>query len=170
MKKKLLLTILILVMASGSVFAGKIGFHLGAGYNVLVSGDSSASPQKYPLGFALYGGVGYRFIPTLSAGLEYEFAKTWALEETSGLNDNVCVMENIPKLYIKFNAMNMLTVTGMAGMDFQRFSQNGSKLDTDKAFTMGARVSLFFAYAQYMIIFNEDQPINRFTVGAAFSK
>ncbi len=170
MKKKMVLTILILLMASGSVFAGKIGFHLGAGYNLLVPGNPDASPKNYPLGFALYGGVGYRFIPTLSGGLEYEFAKTWALEEVSGLNDNVSIMENIPKLYVKFNAINILTITGLAGMDFQKTSLDGKKLGTDKAFTMGARVSLLFAYAQYMILFNEENPVHRFTIGAAFSK
>ncbi len=170
MKKKVLLAALILFMASSSVFAGKIGFHLGAGYNVLVPGDSNAVPKNYPLGFALYGGVGYRFLPALSAGVEYEFAKTWSLEDSSSLDKNISVMENVPKLYVKFNALDMLTLTGLAGVDFQRYSCDGVKLNTKTAFTMGGRLSVLFAYAQYMVIFNEEEPVHRFTIGAAFSK
>ncbi len=161
MKKKIVMIALVMVMiGAGSAFAGDLDFQLGAGYNGIFPSEG----DSLPIGFTAYGGVGYKFFPTLSIGGEYEFGMAWG-------DNNMSIMEHLPKAYLKFNALNVLTVSGLAGVAFQDFRYDGTKIgDTETSFTAGVRVAVLFAYAQYMAIFNEDATQSRISVGVTFSK
>ncbi len=169
MKKKIILLALVMVMiGAGSAFAGGIDFQVGAGYNGIFPSEG----DSFPAGFTAFGGVGFGILPTLSIGGEYEFGMTWNPNASiMGVDTSMSVVEHLPKAYVKFNALNILTVTGLAGVDIQSFRLDGNKVgDTTTAFTAGARVSLLFAYAQYLAVFNENSTDSRISIGAVFSK
>lgn len=168
MKKTLILTALIMVVASGSIFAKGIDFQFGGGYNGYFMGDNDVD-LNYPLGFTAYGGVGYKFLPTLSVGAEYEFGMSWATNDLN-LGKTFGLIEHMPKGYIKFNALNILTITGLAGVDFLSHTVDGEAGIKETAFTAGARVALLFGYAQYMMVFNDDRVDSRLSVGISLSK
>jgi len=169
MKKKLFLLMLILLITSVSAFALPfIDLQLGGGYNGYFLSNSETI-QSYPLGLAVYGGVGYKFFPTLSAGAEYEIANSWSLDDL-GLGKTFSITEQIPKVYVKFNALNILAISALAGMDIQTYKSDGDKSGSEQSFTMGARVAFLFGYAQYMMIFNEDRINSRISAGVVLSK
>lgn len=170
MKKTLILTALIMVVASGSVFAKKIDFQLGGGYNGFFIGSNESDYNGYPLGFAVFGGVGYKFLPTLSVGAEYEFSMDWATQDILANGSTLYLVEHLPKAYVKFNALNILTITGLAGVDIQTLQYDGNPGPTETAFTAGARVALLFGYAQYMMVFNTDRVDHRISAGIILSK
>jgi hypothetical protein len=168
MKKTVILTILILVVASGGVFAGGLDFQIGAGYNGYFMGENDVE-LNYPLGFTAYGGVGYKFLPTLSIGAEYEFGMSWATNDLD-LGKSFGLIEHMPKAYIKFNALNILAITGLAGVDVLTHTVDGEAGIKETAFTAGARVALLFGYAQYMMVFNTDRVDHRISAGISLSK
>ncbi|MDA3955960.1 hypothetical protein [Oceanispirochaeta sp.] len=170
MKKKFLMASLILMMCSVSAYALPfIDIQLGAGYNGYFITNTDSDFNGYPLGFAAFGGVGYKFFPTLSVGAEYEFGQSWALDDL-GSGQTLTLTEHLPKIYLKFNALNLLTVSALAGMDYQTPKADGNKGDSEAAFTMGGRVAFLFAYAQYLMVFNPDRVDSRVSIGAVFSK
>ncbi|MBF9014073.1 MULTISPECIES: hypothetical protein [unclassified Oceanispirochaeta] len=169
MKKTLILTALIMVVASGGLFAKGLDFQFGGGYNGFFISDEASDFNGYPVGFAAFGGVGYKFLPTLSVGAEYEFSMDWAFN-VLGSDQTMTMIEHLPKAYIKFNALNILAITGLAGVDIQTPMVDNVSGTTETAFTAGARVALLFAYAQYLMVFNTDRVDHRISVGIVLSK
>lgn len=169
MKKTLILTALILVVASGGLFAGNLDLQLGGGYNGFFISSDDSDFNGYPVGVAIYGGVGYKFFPTLSVGAEYEYSMDWAFN-VLGTDQTLTLIEHLPKAYVKFNALNLLAITGLAGVDIQTPRFDGTSGTTETAFTAGARVALLFGYAQYMMVFNTDRVDHRISAGISLSK
>jgi len=169
MKKKIALLTILLMLGGTSLFAGGIDFQVGAGYNGYFISSSDSDFNGYPLGFTLYGGAGFKILPMLSIGAEYEFGKSWDTSDfISG--QTLTITEHLPKAYIKLNALNILTVSALAGVDIWQQKVDGNKADNDTAFTAGLRVSALFAYAQYMMVFNDGRTDSRLIIGAVFSK
>lgn len=169
MKKIVLLTALIALTASGSLFAKGLDFHLGAGYNGFFISDKASDFDGYPVGVAAFGGLGYEFLPTLSIGAEYEFSMDWAFD-VYGTGQTLTLVEHLPKAYLKFKAFNLLAITGLAGVDIQTPKMDGTSGVTETAFTAGVRAALLFGYAQYMMVFNTDRVDHRVSVGLNLSK
>lgn len=170
MKKTLILATLIMLVASGSLFAKGMDFQFGGGYNGFFIGSDDSDYNGYPLGFAVFGGVGYKFLPTLSIGAEYEFSMDWATQNIIASDSSLYLVEHLPKAYIKFNALNILAITGLAGVDIQTVHYDGTPGPSETAFTAGARVALLIGYAQYMMVFNTDRVDHRISVGISLSK
>ena len=168
MKKRILLIGLVLICAAGTAWAGNIDFQLGGGYNGVFLGDD-ADPDSFPLGFSFFGGVGYKFFPTLSVGAEYEYAHSWSFDDDA-LGQTLSLSEHLPKAYLKVNLLNMITLSALAGMDIQTYKADGDKITTDTAFAAGIRAAVLFGYVQYMAVFNEDRTDSRFGVGVVLNK
>ncbi|MDC7233231.1 MAG: hypothetical protein PQJ58_08355 [Spirochaetales bacterium] len=169
MKKTLILTVLLLAVVAGGAFAGDIDFQLGGGYNGFFMGGDESDLDSFPLGFAVYGGVGYKFFPTLSVGAEYEYAMSWAFNAL-GTDQTLTLLEHVPKAYVKFNALNILAISALAGADFQTIRSDGASSDTETAFTAGLRVAVLFGYFQYMMVYNTDRVDSRISAGIVLSK
>ncbi|QEN09608.1 hypothetical protein EXM22_17060 [Oceanispirochaeta crateris] len=170
MKKRIIMASIILMISSASASALPfIDFQLGAGYNGFYVTDGDNDFKGYPLGMTAFGGVGYKFFPTLSIGAEYEYAQSWSRDDL-GTGLTLSVVEHLPKMYLKFNALNLLTVSALAGVDYQTPRMDSTNGNSEAAFTMGARVAFLFAYAQYLMVFNPDSVDNRISIGAIFSK
>ncbi len=167
MKKTVWLTSILFLTGIFSLTAGNLDFQLGGGYSGYFTGAQTPHPD-FAAGFSFYGGGGYRFFPTLSAGLEYEYARAWAFdEELDGYS--VVLSHHIPKAYIKMNALNILTVTGLAGVDIQNILVDTNSVDTRNTLTAGVRISAMFAYFQYFMCF--DQGVDhRFGAGFVFNR
>ncbi len=168
MKKRFLMISLILLCTAGSVWADKIDFQLGGGYNGVFLGDDG-DPDSFPLGFSFFGGVGYKFFPTLSIGAEYEYGHAWSFDDGPG-GDVLSLSEHLPKAYLKVNLLNMITLSALAGADIQTYRADGDKISTDTAFTAGVRAAVLFGYVQYMAVFNEERTDQRFGVGVILLK
>ena len=166
MKKNAFILSVLIILGVSSLYAGNIDFQLGGGYSGYFTGEGSLDPD-FSTGFALFGGIGYRFAPLVSAGVEYEFAKSWSHEDGLG-GLEVSLNENIPRLFVKTNALNLLSLTALAGMDYQDLIVEGESVDKKGFYTAGLRVSALFAYAQYMIVFI-DETDHRISLGAVFN-
>lgn len=167
MKKAALLLIVLMILPLSALISGDIDFQFGGGYNGYFTGSSSNDPN-FPAGFSLFGGAGYKILPTLSGGVEYEFAKSWSNDDDlNGLS--VSLNEHVPKLYVKMNALNLLTVTALGGMDFQKLLIDNSGEDNRYNPTIGLRVSALYAYAQYMMVF-DDTMAHRLSAGVILNK
>jgi hypothetical protein len=168
MKKKILLISLVFICAAGSAWAGSIDFQLGGGYNGVFLGDDG-DPDSFPLGFSFFGGVGYKFFPTLSIGAEYEYGHAWSFDN-GPLGDTLSLSEHLPKAYLKVNLLNMMTLSALAGADIQTYRADGDKITDETAFAAGVRAAVLFGYVQYMAVFNEDRTDQRLGVGVILNK
>jgi len=170
MKKTLFLTLLILLITSVSAFGLPfIDLQLGGGYNGYFITNTDSDFNGYPVGFALFGGAGYKFFPTLSLGAEYEISKSWATDDL-GTGQTLTLTEHLPKAYLKFNALNLLAVSALAGLDIQTPMADGNKGERTSAFTAGVRAAFLFGYAQYMLIFNDGHTDSRISAGIVLNK
>jgi len=170
MKKTFFAAVIILLMTSASAFAlPLIDLQLGGGYNGFFITDSKSDFDGYPVGFAVFGGAGYKFMPGFSIGAEYEFAQNWALDDL-GTGQTLTLTEHLPKAYLKFNALNVLAVSALAGVDIQTPKADGNKGERTTAFTAGFRAAFLFAYAQYLAVFNTERVDSRISIGVVLNK
>ncbi len=167
MKRLILIPALMILTGLTLLPAGSPDFHLGGGYNGYFTSGEEHHPD-FPAGFALYGGIGYAFLPGMSLGAEYEFARDWSFDEDLA-GYNVAINQHIPKAYFKLQALNLLTVTALAGIDMENIIIEKESLTRRRGFTTGLRLNLLFAYVQYMMVF-QDGMNHRIGAGFVFNR
>ena len=166
--KQITLLMAIWILSGFSILnAGDLDFQLGGGYNGYFTSGEEHHPD-FPAGFALFGGIGYAFQPGMSAGAEYEFARDWSFDEDPA-GYNVAINQHIPKVYFKFDALNLLTVTALAGIDMENIIIEKESLTRRSGFTTGVRLNVLFAYFQYMMVF-QDGMNHRIGAGFVFNR
>ena len=166
--KKILLLFCFALFTVVAVSAEGFDYQVGVGYSTHFMAEEEADPSAYPLGFALFGGLGYAITPNLSTGFEYEFSQVWSVEDT--YNDkNLKIQEHLPKAYVRFYSYNDFTLTGFLGPDILVYRLGEENLDTDMGFAMGLRLGIGMGYGQYTVVFTEGRVDHRLGIGMQFS-
>ncbi len=155
--KKILAVLAVLLVFTGFLSAGGLDFHLGAGYHSAYLSDALSipdDPTAMPLGVGAYAGIGYGFGEKKVANLGLEFAPSWDVSfDPLGASNFMYQV----RAYAKFKPLDMLTATLFGAYEGNAFFGTDTAAWQEHAsWAVGARLTLFFIYAEYSAVLNED--------------
>ena len=126
MRKYILIMLITALSGFQALSSMDLDYQVGGGYSGYFPESQSYHPV-FGAGFGFFGGVGYKILPILSGGVEYEYSHAWAFDED--LNGfTVTINQHIPKAYLKLKALNILTLTVLGGVDIQNIKVDGDSV------------------------------------------